>query len=488
MTTEKNEVLQGELNRSLKARHIQMIAIGGAIGTGLFLASGYTIHTAGPGGALLAYGIMGVMVYFLMTSLGEMATYMPVSGSFQTYCNKFVDPALGFAVGWLYWLNWALTLSVELVAAEIIMRFWFPDIPGWIWVIVFTAVLYLLNAISVKGYGETEFWFAGIKVVAIIMFIILGALMILGFLGGHEAYGVKNFMDGNAFPNGGWAVVVVMFSAAFSFAGTETVGMAAGESENPEKNIPKAINKVFWRILIFYLGAIFVIGCIIPWQTASIEVSPFTVVFQNSGIPGFSTFAATIMNIVVLTSVLSAANSGLYVGSRMLWAMAREGEAPRILGTVSKKKVPIAALTFTIAFGLLALTTSVWAEATVYVALVSAVGVSTLVGWLAISVSHMRFRKWYRLKGLPFEDLKYKALLFPAGPIISIVLCAVVLVGQAFDRVAALSLLYGVPLFLILYFYYKIRFKTKVVNLENVNVDNLRLSSREREEWIESED
>ncbi|HSN58725.1 MAG TPA: amino acid permease [Clostridiaceae bacterium] len=488
MTTEKNEVLQGELNRSLKARHIQMIAIGGAIGTGLFLASGYTIHTAGPGGALLAYGIMGVMVYFLMTSLGEMATYMPVSGSFQTYCNKFVDPALGFAVGWLYWLNWALTLSVELVAAEIIMRFWFPDIPGWIWVIVFTAVLYLLNAISVKGYGETEFWFAGIKVVAIIIFIILGALMILGFLGGNEAYGVKNFMDGNAFPNGGWAVVVVMFSAAFSFAGTETVGMAAGESENPEKNIPKAINKVFWRILIFYLGAIFVIGCIIPWQTASIEVSPFTVVFQNSGIPGFSTFAATIMNIVVLTSVLSAANSGLYVGSRMLWAMAREGEAPRILGTVSKKKVPIAALTFTIAFGLLALTTSVWAEETVYVALVSAVGVSTLVGWLAISVSHMRFRKWYRLKGLPFEDLKYKALLFPAGPIISIVLCAVVLIGQAFDRVAALSLLYGVPLFLILYFYYKIRFKTKVVNLEDVNVDNLRLSSREREEWIESED
>jgi lysine-specific permease len=480
---EKNEVLQGELKRSLKARHIQMIAIGGAIGTGLFLASGYTIHSAGPGGALLAYAIMGIMVYFLMTSLGEMATFMPVSGSFQTYCNKFVDPALGFAVGWLYWLNWALTLSVELVAAEIIMRFWFPGIPGWIWVIGFTAVLFLLNAISVKGYGETEFWFAGIKVVAIILFIILGALMILGLLGGHEAYGVTNFINGNAFPNGKWAVVMVMFSAAFSFAGTETVGMAAGESENPEKNIPKAINTVFWRILIFYLGAIFVIGCIIPWQTASIDVSPFTVVFQNSGIPGFSTFAATIMNIVVLTSVLSAANSGLYVGSRMLWAMAREGEAPAILGTLSKNKVPFAALTFTIVFGLLALTTSVWAESTVYVALVSAVGVSTLVGWLGISISHIRFRKWYRLKGLRLEDLKYKALLFPVGPVISIALCAVVLVGQAFDKVAALSLVYGVPLFMIFYFYYKIKHKTKLVNLEEVDVENLRLSKKEREDF-----
>ena len=472
MSSEKSEVLQGELNRSLKLRHMNMIAIGGAIGTGLFLASGYTINTAGPGGALLAYGVMGIMVYFLMTSLGEMATYMPVAGSFETYCNKFVDPAFGFAVGWLYWLNWALTLSVEMVAAEIIMKYWFPDVPGWIWVLTFTAILGILNAISVKGFGETEFWFASIKVAAIVIFIIIGGLMILGVIGGHGAYGVANFKD--SFPKGSWAVVVVMFSAAFSFTGTECIGMAAGESEDPDKNMPKAINSVFWRILIFYIGAIFVIGCIIPWQDASVNVSPFTLVYESSNIPGFSKVAATVMNIVVLTSVLSCANSGLYVGSRMLWSMSREKKAPVFLGKVTKNKVPFNALLFTIAFGLLALTTQVWAASTVYVALFAAVGVSTLIGWLGISISHMRFRKWYLLKGYKLEDLKYKAKLFPFGPIVSLVLCAVVIIGQAYDPAAALSLIYGLPVFIILYIFYKIKYKTKLVNLDEVDIENLK--------------
>jgi lysine-specific permease len=471
----QTEVLQGEMNRSLKLRHLNMIAIGGAIGTGLFLASGYTIHAAGPGGALLAYGIMGVMVYFLMTSLGEMATYMPVSGSFQTYCNKFVDPAFGFAVGWLYWLNWALTLSVELVASEIIMKFWFPNINGIVWVLGFTVILFLLNAVSVKGYGETEFWFAGIKVTAIILFLIIGGLMVFGVLGGHKAYGVTNFLHGNAFPNGSWAVVMVMFSAAFSYTGTEAIGMAAGESENPEVNVPKAINSVFWRILIFYIGAIFIIGCILPWQSAGVDTSPFTMVFQNSGIPGFSQAAATIMNLVVLTSILSCANSGLYVGSRMLWSMAREGKAPKFLGKMNRNKVPMNALLFTVVIGLLALTTQFFAASTVYVALFSAVGVSTLIGWLGISISHYRFRKWYLLKGYKLEDLKYKAKWFPFGPIIAVVLCVTVIVGQAFDPTAALSLIYGIPAFIIFYLYYKIRYKSKLVNLEEVDVSNLRL-------------
>lgn len=473
MDTKKTTVGGETLSRSLKLRHMNMIAIGGAIGTGLFLASGYTISQAGPGGALLAYGAMGIMVYFLMTSLGEMATYMPISGSFQTYSSKFIDPAFGFAVGWMYWLTWALTISVELVAAEIIMKFWFPDVPGWIWVIVFTVGLALTNVFTVKGYGETEFWFAGIKVVAIIIFLIIGGLMIFGLIGGQEAYGVANFANGNAFPHGLSAAVVVMFSAAFSFAGTEAVGMAAGESENPQKDVPKAINSVFWRILLFYVGGIFVIGCIIPWQDASVDISPFTLVFQNSGIPGLSKVAATVMNIVVLTSVLSCANSGIYVGSRMLWAMAKEKKAPQFLGKVTKAKVPLAALGFTIAFGLLALTTSVWATSTVYVWLVSGSGMATLIGWLSISMSHWRFRKWYHLKGFKTKDLKYKALFFPAGPIIALVLCSSVIIGQAFDPAAILSLIYGVPTFFALFFYYKIRHKTKLVNLEDISVEDI---------------
>jgi len=482
----KTEVLQGELNRALKLRHMNMIAIGGAIGTGLFLSSGYTVNQGGPGGALLAYAVVGAMVYFLMTGLGEMATFMPVAGSFETYCNKFVDPAFGFAVGWLYWVNWALTMSAEIVAAQIIVSYWLPNVPGWIWVIVFVVGLFTLNLISVKGFGESEFWFAGIKVVAIILFLIIGILMIVGVLG-DQAYGVKNFLtddNGGAFPNGGLAVIMVLFSAAFSFTGVECIGMAVGESADPDKNVPMAIKNVFWRILLFYIGGIFVIGCIIPYQQAGLDISPFTFVFSNSNIPGFSGVAATIMNAVILTSILSCTNSGLYVASRMLWSMAREKKAPAILGRVNpKSKVPVPALVFTTAFGLLALITSFLPIAAVYTAMIAAVGLSTLIGWVGIALSHYRFRKWYVLKGYDIKDLKYKAKLFPFGPVLCLILCIVVIGGQAWDPAAAISLYYGLPLFIILYLFYKIRYKTKLVNLNELELDHIEhLKYKEEEE------
>lgn len=230
-----------------------MIAIGGSIGTGLFLATGSSIQTAGPGGALIAYGAIGIMVYFLMTSLGEMATFMPVSGSFSTYASHYVDPALGFALGWNYWFNWAVTLAVEIAASAIIMKFWFPDVPSIIWSALFLGLIFLLNFLSVKSYGESEYWFALVKVVTIIVFIGVGLLTIFGIFGG-EYIGFKNFTLEEAPVNGGFlSVLSIFFIAGFSFQGTELVGIAAGESENPQKIYQKPFAKSFGAFFYFIL-------------------------------------------------------------------------------------------------------------------------------------------------------------------------------------------------------------------------------------------
>ena len=253
------------LNRSLHARHMRMIAIGGAIGTGLFLASGATISQAGPGGALLAYALIGFVVLMVMQSLGEMSTHLPVAGSFEVYASRYVSPSFGFATGWNYWFNWAITLAAELVAAGLVMRFWFPDVPGWIWAAVFLALLTTINALSARAFGESEFWFALIKVATVIVFLVLGVLMIIGVIGGPSP-GFHNWTTGEApFVGGPWSTIAVFMVAGFSFQGTELVGVAAGESENPRRDMPRAIRGVFWRIMIFYIAAIAVIGFLLPY-------------------------------------------------------------------------------------------------------------------------------------------------------------------------------------------------------------------------------
>lgn len=285
--------MSNELIRGLTARHLTMISLGGSIGTGLFLASGGAISQAGPGGALLAYAAIGIMVYFLMTSLGELAAYMPVPGSFSTYATKFVDPSLGFALGWNYWYNWAITIAAELSAATLIMKYWFPDSSSFLWSALFLALMYGLNRLSVRVYGESEYWFAIIKVVTVIIFIIIGILMIFGILGG-EYVGFSNLTIGDApFHGGFFAMLGVFMAAGFSFQGTELIGVAAGESEHPEKNIPRAIKQIFWRILLFYILAIFIIGILIPYTSPNlvhadvnaISMSPFTLVFQKPDLP-----------------------------------------------------------------------------------------------------------------------------------------------------------------------------------------------------------
>ncbi|MCD7640500.1 amino acid permease [Listeria monocytogenes] len=478
----------GEIRRDLKTRHLSMIAIGGSIGTGLFLASGNAIHTAGPGGTLVAYVAIGIMVYFLMTSLGEMATYMPVSGSFSTYASRFVDPAFGFALGWNYWFNWAITLAVDISTAAIIVQFWLPNTPAWLWSAIFLILIFGLNALSVKAYGESEYWFSIIKVATVIIFLIVGVLTIVGILGG-EVIGFSNFTTGDApFKGGFFAILGTFLIAGFSFQGTEMVGIAAGESATPETSVPKAIKQVFWRILLFYIFAIFIIGMIIPYtnpnllsaEATDVAISPFTLVFEKAGLA----FAASVMNAVILTSVLSAGNSGLYASTRMLWAMARDKKAPKFLGKVNRRGIPMAALIVTTIVGAMTFITTLTENGTViYTWLLSASGLTGFIAWVGIAISHYRFRKAFIKQGHDLSELKYKAKFFPFGPILALVLCILVIVGQdyaaflkpeftnpAWWQKIGISYI-GLPIFLVFWLSFKFTNKTKVIPLEDCKFD-----------------
>lgn len=479
MANQTNDNSDNEVKRELKTRHISMIALGGSIGTGLFVASGSAISKAGPGGGLLAYVALGAMVYFLMTSLGEMATNMPVSGSFATYSTKYVDPALGFAMGWNYWFNWAITLAVDISTAALVMKFWLPDVPGWIWSVIVLLMIFLINALTVKAFGETEYWMAMIKVVTVIVFLIVGFLTIFGIMGGH-AVGLSNFTYKQApFVGGVPAILSVFVVAGFSFQGTELVGITAGESATPEKSVPKAINQVFWRILLFYILAIFVIACLIPYTSpkllgssaSDIAISPFTLVFQRAGLAA----AASVMNAVILTSVISAANSGMYASSRMLYSLSLDNFAPKYFEHTTKNGVPLRAQVATTIVGAIAFVTSI-AGPEVYTWLVAASGLTGFIAWLGIAISHFRFRRAFIKQGHQLSELKYHAKWFPFGPILALILCILVIVGQNTTAFAhfdweQIGVTYlSVPLFFILFVYYKVRHHTHIIPLEDVDV------------------
>ncbi|WP_432720310.1 amino acid permease [Jeongeupia wiesaeckerbachi] len=464
------------LRRSLKARHLTMIAIGGSIGTGLFVASGATVSQAGPGGAIAAYALIGLMVYFLMTSLGELAAYMPVAGSFSTYGAKYVDEGFGFALGWNYWYNWAVTIAVELAAAQLVMHYWFPDVPGMYWSALFLGVMFLLNYISVKGFGEAEYWFALIKVITVLVFIGVGLAMIFGILKGGAQQSFGNFTVGDApFVGGFPAMLGVAMIAGFSFQGTELIGVAAGESENPRRNIPRAVKQVFWRILLFYVLAIFLIGVLIPYtdpsllknDVADIGVSPFTLVFQHAGLA----FAAGVMNAVILTAVLSAGNSGMYASTRMLYNLATEGRAPKWFAKLSDNGVPRNALYATTAVGALCFLTSLYGDKEVYLWLLNTSGMTGFIAWLGIAISHYRFRKGFVAQGYSLEELPYKSKFFPFGPMFAFGLCMVIMLGQNYqafmadriDWVGVVATYVGIPLFLVIWFGYRIKKKARLV-------------------------
>ncbi|EGV35623.1 amino acid permease [Neisseria weaveri] len=465
-----------------------MIAIGGCIGTGLFMASGSAISDAGPGGALLAYAAIGMMVYFLMTSLGEMATYLPTSGSFSTYATRFVDPSLGFALGWNYWFNWVITVAADVIIAAVVITYWEPMrfLDPWAWSLLFFGVIFLLNTLSVRAYGESEYWFALIKVITVIVFLAVGVLTIFGILGSGYV-GMTNMTVGDApFLGDGMAgkfltMLGVFLIAGFSFQGTELIGVTAGESENPEESIPKAVKQVFWRILIFYILAILVIGLLIPYTSPQllgadvdeIAKSPFTLVFEKAGLA----FAAAVMNAVILTSILSAGNSGMYASTRMLYAMAKEGLAYKQFARTNVNGIPVFAL---IATGVVVLAIFLLQLASdkMYQYILAASGLTGFIAWLGIAVSHYRFRRAYIAQGKDLNALVYRAKWFPFGPLLALALCILVIVGQdtelvlkgSFDWDRLVITYMGLPVFLGFYFYHKLRYKTRKVPLKEVDL------------------
>jgi lysine-specific permease len=410
---------------------------------------------------------------------------MPVAGSFSTYGARFVDPAFGFAIGWNYWYNWAVTIAVELAAASIVMKFWLPDVPGVLWSGVFLALMFALNAISVKGFGESEYWFALIKVVTVIVFIITGVYMIFGLMHGQEAVGLTNFTSGDApFVGGLPAMIGVAMIAGFSFQGTELIGIAAGESENPSSSIPRAVKQVFWRILLFYVCAILVIGLLIPYtdpnllkgQVTDIGVSPFTLVFQNAGIA----FAASVMNAVILTAVLSAGNSGMYASTRMLYALACEGKAPRLFARLSANGVPLNALYATTLVGALCFFTSIFGDQTVYLWLLNTSGMTGFIAWLGIAICHYRFRKAYVAQGRSLAALPYRAVLFPLGPLFAFALCLAITLGQNYqafmadtiDWSSVTATYIGIPLFFVIWLGYRMKNGTRLLAYDEIDLDS----------------
>lgn len=476
-----------QLQRKLGARHLNMIAIGGSIGTGLFLASGATIANAGPGGALLAYVLIGIMIYFLMTSLGELATHNPTSGAFFTYGTKYVEGGFGFALGWNYWYNWAITVAFELVAVQFIMKFWFPDIPGVYWSAIFLAIIFGINALTVKGFGESEFFFSLVKVLAIIAFIIIGIWMIVKIMLTPGAEAFANWSIGDApFVGGFQALIGVAMIAGFSFQGTEMVGVAAGESKDPKKTIPVAIKQIFWRILLFYIVCIFIIGTLIAYNdprllqaaaTDNIALSPFTLLYEKAGFA----FAASIMNAVILTAILSAGNSGMYSSTRMLFDMARKGSAPKMFARLDPRGVPMNALYATTAIAALCFLTTFFGEQEVFNWLLNMSGMCGFIVWLGIAISHYRFRKGYLAQGYKLEDLAYRAKFFPFAPWFAFILCAIVVLGQNYQDVLAgqwmgvLSTYISIPLFLAIWFGYKWKKKAKLVSYQEMDVQPMKL-------------
>lgn len=447
------------LKRSMKSRHLFMLSLGGVIGTGLFLNAGYTINQAGAGGALLGYLFGGLILYMVMVCLGELAVHMPVTGSFQTYATRYISPSAGFSLGWMYFVGSAATAGVEFTAAGILMQHWFPNVPIWIWCLVFVALLFSLNALSTRGFAEAEFWFAGIKVVAVILFLIVGFAAIFGFIPMEDRATpfLTNLAPTGLFPAGIAIVFVTMMNVIFSYQGSELVGIAAGETEDPEKNIPKAIRTIIFRIVVFYIASIIVLSAIFPASELGLLASPFVTLMEIAGVP----YAAGIMNFVILTAILSVGNSCLYASTRLLWAMSNEGMAPKMFGRLTKRKVPLNALIFTMTFSLLSLLTSVMEAESVFVLLMSIAGISVTISWMGIATSQLMFRRHYLKAGGKLEDLKYKVPFYPYVPLFCIAFCLLILVFLAFDPTQRIGLYYGVGFLVACMLFYKFRLEKK---------------------------
>jgi GABA permease len=420
-----------ELKKGLKQRHLTMIAMGGVIGAGLFVGSGVVFSETGPG-AFLTYALSGVIVIMVMRMLGEMATAHPSTGSFADYARNALGGWAGFSVAWLYWYFWVIIVGFEAVAGAKVLQFWFAGVPLWLFSLVLMSLMTLTNLFSVSSFGEFEFWFAGIKVAAIVLFLLLGGLFIFG-IWPHKALDLSNLTShGGFFPLGRGAILAAIVVVIFSMTGAEIATIAAAESPDPGRAIAKATNSVIGRIAVFYVGSIFLLAVILPWDSKDLAASPYVAAFEHMGIP----FAADLMNAVVLTAVLSCLNSGLYTASRMLFVLSARREAPVGLMRVSRAGVPRAAIMTSSIVGFLCVIAAAISPNRVFLFLLNSSGAIILFIYLLIAISQVVLRR-----RTPVDQLVVKMWLFPVLSIVVILSIAAILVSMGVDASSRTQLL-----------------------------------------------
>lgn len=477
------------LVKRLKGRHLQMIAIGGSIGTGLFIGSGQALATGGPGSLLIAFLIIGLVLYCTVQALGEMAVTFPVAGSFSAFATRFIDPAWGFASGWNYAMQWLFVMPLELMAASITLEYWQLPIPGWASISIFLLIVITINLCGVKTYGEAEYGFSILKVTAVIGFIILGAVINCG--GGPDSgyIGGRYWQKPGAFNNGFQGFCNILVTAAFSFSGTELVGLAAAETHNPSKALPTAIKQVFWRIAIFYIVSIAIIGLLVPFNNPELvnrndvesKTSPFIIAIKSAGITGLD----SVMNAVIMIAVLSVANSSMYGATRTLAALAEQGQAPKILAYIDRKGRPLVSIGLASAIGLLAFLYLSPVQGPAFTWLLALSGLSSIFTWASICFAHIRFRAAWLSQGNRVSDLVYQSPLGTMGSWVGLVSFLFILAAQfwvAIDPTGSSTYSPGqkasnffeaylaLPVVIAFYGSYKIWFRTSFVRIKDIDL------------------
>ncbi|GME78028.1 unnamed protein product [Ambrosiozyma monospora] len=444
-SVEVGEVHETAVKRSLKPRHISMIALGGTIGTGLFVGTAAPLSEAGPVNTLISYLLFGVFAYFVTQSLGEMATHTPVSGSFCVFNTRYISKSVGFATNWCYWFSWAITFAIELFAVAQVLEYWTDAVPNWGWMLIFFFVLTAANFVPVEYYGEIEFWIALIKVLAILGFLIYALCMVCG-AGKTGPVGFRYWRHPGPWGPGaglvsnintdrflGWLSSLI--NAAFTYQGVELTGISAGESANPRKSVPRAINKVIMRILLFYIGTIFFMGLLVPYNDPAltddsqfISSSPFLISIKNSGTP----VLPDIFNAIMLCTIISAGNSNIYIGSRVLYSMAGTN-APAFYGKTTKQGVPYFGVITTALFGLLAFLNVSSGGTTVFSWLLNITAVAGMISWIGICGAHIRFMHILKSRGISRDTLPYKATFMPYGAWISFIVLIIIAFIQGYS-------------------------------------------------------
>jgi L-asparagine transporter-like permease len=439
-----NEAAQGETDegykRGLGARQIQMIAIGGAIGTGLFLGAGKGISKAGPS-LILAYAVAGVVIFCIMRALGELLMYRPVSGSFSEYAREFIGPFAGFATGWTYWLFWVITGMTEVTAAATYMTYWWA-IPQWVSALVFTVILYGANLISVKLFGELEFWFSTVKVTAIIgMILICAGILTIGFSDAGDTASITHLWDVGGFfagENGIGSTLMTLQMVMFAFLAVELVGVTAGEAKDAKKVLPKAINTVPWRIAVFYVGALIMILSVVPWTSFKAGESPFVHAFDKMGLG----IGAAIVNFVVLTAALSSCNSGMYSTGRMLRDLALNGQGPKFFTRLTRSGTPLIGTTFSAALMLVGVWVNYQWPGDAFTYVVSFATISGMWAWIVILICQIRYRLKSDRGELPKSEFRAPWGVWVSGLALAFIFLVIVLMG--IDPDARVSL-YAAP-------------------------------------------